>query len=178
MALKIETSYTNKDGEEKKFKYALIRVLGKNMDDGEIHKFQVLKGVERKRNTKFDYFTMFVKKPDTDICYILEFGTQLKGALDSLNIQSRDIIVLTKGSQNMASTGKTQEVVNVEVENRTNKATSDKPTDEEMTNFIEAYKNKVQPSDWNINHFIGSYVRTFSADKVEYLVKIYKDKVE
>ena len=106
MVLNIEKSYTNKEGEQVFFKYPKMRVIGKNMDEGEEQTFQVLSdGIKTFEGGKYPNYTMFVKIPDTDEAFVLDLSNQAVGEFRALNPIKGDLIKVRKEYRENSQTG-------------------------------------------------------------------------
>jgi len=117
--LKIETSYTKKDGTVCQLKTPKMKLLGKFMDNDETRSFTVLgkNGVQKfeaNERSKFDRYSVFVKDykdEATDGGYFLELGIQSYGALMDLHLEQFMSFKVTKDFVEDKKTGALRPVV-------------------------------------------------------------------
>lgn len=105
MALTIQKTYTDKQGQEQTLKYPKMKVIGALINDEENHRFTVLKPLDTRTHNAIvegtektiESTTIFVKTIPGDEAIVLELGTQAAALIKSLNPQPPDQLMISKG---------------------------------------------------------------------------------
>jgi len=96
--LNLKKNYTNKEGVIKEFKYPVMKLIGKDMDDDEQHEFVVLSkdGISEKTFGKYPNYSLFVKYEGEEDAFVLQLSQQAKKAIEKLDLKMWDGLIVTK----------------------------------------------------------------------------------
>lgn len=167
--LKLEKSYTDKDGNEVTLSTPRMKVLGKLMDDDEKVEVIILTDEIKEFKTdkmKFPINSLYVKFDGEVEAFNLELGSQAIGVIKATNFKKGDKLTLTKGKRDDPKTGAVVPIVIAEV--KENKI--------DLDNAWFEYK-KLRGNIVGLNDFIGWFYITHLKNKVKELVGVYNQHV-
>lgn len=200
MTLKIERSYTNKEGTVIQLKYPRMKVAGKCLDENEKHQFIALGEIKEYKNEhmEFPVHTIFVKYPNDTEGFVLELSNQAYLSLNYFRPQKNDKLTVCRTTYTNKQTGAIYPIVEWQVEKVT--PVVNKPVQRELEvksdivitangnvteyplhkrnnphlfEFVGKYKEKVPGDQQNLNHFIGTYLRTFLGDYTQEFEEVW-----
>lgn len=96
MALQFQTSY-EKEGVTINLKCPKLKVVGKDLDDSEVHEFKILVDGIKVYDGTYPSYQMFVKYEDDDTAFNLELSKQAYAAILALNPEKGNLLKISKG---------------------------------------------------------------------------------
>lgn len=125
-----------------------------------------------------------------DDAFNIDLSQQAYNAISALKPKKGDRLIITKGMREIKKTGAIMPIIIAELvpgENHNsgqNASGTTKPAanigfnDEIDFNLSEQYRSGVKASEWSLNHFIGTYLRTMLGYKDIMLDKRLMDRIE
>jgi hypothetical protein len=184
MGLRIETTYTNKQGEIIELKNPVMKVMGKIMERDEQHEFILLSDtITVFDKGKFPKYQMFVTYEDENSsAFNLDLSPQAYKAISRLPFKKGDRLLITKDYFTNQQTGAETPVIRAEITNREVQSgnyqkspqapqrdpNSPIPANDariefsvDINNYLEVFKKSLEanPRKVTLNDFVASYFR-------------------
>lgn len=120
MALKVETKYKTKNGDEREYKNPTMKLQGKYMDEGEVLDLQLtsdLKHWPANEKSKFDNYSCFARRLNDDIgeTFLLSLSKQAYYALKQSGAEQGTEVRISRTVKTIQRTGAIIPVIKVEV---------------------------------------------------------------
>lgn len=190
MALKLQKTYTNKEGKEIELKTPKMKIMGKLMDADEIHRFKVLvneikiwknnavvKGVQK----EIESYQMYVKYETDELAFNLDLSKQIYFVLNQYSLQVGDIMEISKGSKEEKDSGVIRPTVEVKILRNDKEITPEaQPTKEDtgidVVEFVKKYRESQAVDKQTVNDCIGVFMKTHFKEDIKELLEEFDKK--